>query len=137
MGSNGMTRTSVVFIREIDQQMTGSNCCGKLEGENACQGGEYVFPERRQVMEKMGSLYRMIKQRYKDEVELEVVDPRNHVYLIPRLVKDIFRYRVPFSEGLKTLFSFSIPSIVINGRLAFVKEIPAPEALKEKIESLQ
>jgi hypothetical protein len=131
-----MSRTSVVFIREIDQQMTGSNCCGKLEGENACQGGEYVFPERREVMEKIGPLYRMIKQNYKDEVELEMVDPRNQVYLIPRLVKDIFRYRVPLSEGLKTLFSFSIPSIVINGRLAFEKEIPTPEVLREKLESL-
>jgi hypothetical protein len=129
--------TSVVFIREIDQQMTGSNCCGKLEGDNACQGGEFVFSERRRVMEKMGLLYRIIRERYGDEVELEVVDPRNQLYLIPRLVKDVFRYRVPFTEGLKTLFSFSIPSIVINGRLAFVKDMPAPEALKEKLESLR
>jgi hypothetical protein len=78
----------------------------------------------------------MIREGYTEEVELEVVDPRNHIYLIPRLVRDIFRYRVPVSEGLRTLFSFSIPSIVINGKLAFVKEIPPPEALKEKIEAL-
>ncbi len=133
-----MIVTRLLFIRETDQQITGSNCCGKLEGENACPRGEYLFPENRAVMESVGRLYRAVKERFsEDDVEVEMVDPRNQIYLVPRLIRDALRFRLPLSEALRTLFTFSIPSIIINGRLVYSGELPGAHALIEKIESFK
>ncbi len=129
--------TRVLFIRETDQQMTGSNCCGKLEGENACQKGESLFPESRSIMELTGVLYRAVRERFRNDVDVQIIDPRNHLYLVPRLVRDAFRYRVPPAEALKTIFTFSLPSIIINGRLAYSGKLPAPDTLIKRLESIK
>ena len=131
-----MGKASVIFIREVDEQMTGSNCCGKLEGENACLSGEHAFPGRRDVMVEMGSLYKEARERYGGSVEVDMVDPRNQIYLVARLIKDSFRYGVPVREAMRAIFSHSIPSIIINGRLAFSKEVPSPETFHEKLAAL-
>ena len=113
--------------------MTGSNCCGKLEGENARLGDECAFPERRSVMERMGVLYKEARERYRGSVEVDMVDPRNQIYLVTRLIGDCFRYGVPFKEAMRAIFSHSIPSIIINGRLAFSKDLPSADVFHEKV----
>ena len=129
-------KASVIFIREVDEQMTGSNCCGKLEGENARLEGESAFPERRTVMEQMGELYRDARKRYDGSVDVDMVDPRNQIYLVMRLIGDSFRYGVPIKDAMKAVFSHSIPSIIINGRLAFSKELPTADVFHRKVAAI-
>lgn len=110
-------KTSVIMIREWDQQMSGSGCCGRLEGDVLGHENERVFAERRAIMEAMGPLYLAIKRECGDSVDLLVVDPRNQISLWSRLWRDFRRHRVGLGDALKTLRAISVSSLVINGRV--------------------
>jgi len=43
------SKPSIILIRETDAQLTGSGCCGKLEGDNAKFSNAFVFSETRQL----------------------------------------------------------------------------------------
>lgn len=100
-------KPSVILVREWEQQLSGSGCCGRLEGDWLDGSGARLFAERREIMERMGPVYREIKRHYGTTVEVLVIDPRNQISLIPRLLRDFWRYRVGFREALKTLTGLS------------------------------
>lgn len=109
--------SSVILVRESEQQLTGSGCCGRLEGGFVRRSnGESIFAEQRAIMEEMGPLYQGLRQRYGDGVELHVLDPRNST-LIVMLIRDFWRYRVGFREALRTLSRIPVQAVVVNGRL--------------------
>ena len=64
-------------------------------------------------------------------LSVNVVDPRNHLYLIPKLLADVVRYRPPLLDALRTVFMvFAVPAVIANGRVAYSSDIPeAPEAV--------
>ena len=102
-------RASVIFIREWEQQMSSSGCCGRLEGDFLTRGGEPVFPERRAVMESLGPLYCDVRRRYGARAEVQVIDPRNFVGLLALLVRDFWAYRVGARDVLRTLTRLPTP----------------------------
>ena len=56
---------------------------------------------------------------------MNAVDPRNHLYLIPKLLADVIRYRPPLLDALRTLFMvFAVPAVIANGRVAYSGRIP-------------
>jgi hypothetical protein len=69
----------LILIREIDQQLAGSKCCG-LEGDLVQwdQSGA-IFQERRDRMQQIGAIYRAVKEAFGPQVEITVLDPRNFV----------------------------------------------------------
>jgi hypothetical protein len=127
---------SVIFVREWEQQMSSSGCCGRLEGDTLDWGDERCFAERRRIMEKVGELYRAIRDRFGDAVELRVVDPRNAPALIPVLLGEFRRYGVPLREALGTLFGLTVKSVVLNGRLVSRRRLPHPLELLELIDAV-
>ena len=127
-------RPSIILIREWEAQMSGSGCCGRLQGDVLDIGGRRIFPERRRAMEAMGPLYRAIRQRYADAVDLMVVDPRNWVSLMVRLVRDFVRYRVPVGEAWRTMHGISTVAVVLNGRIVARGDWPAPEVVFQCID---
>ena len=129
-------RPSIILIREWEAQMSGSGCCGRLQGDVLDIGGRRVFPERRQAMEAMGPLYRAIRARYGDAVEVMVVDPRNWVSLMIRLVRDFIRCRVPFGAILHTLNSISTVAVVLNGRIVARGDWPDPDIVLRRIDAV-
>lgn len=118
-----MTRTqdqpkpSVLLIREWEQQMSSSGCCGRLEGDFLAPMGERCFPERRSVMEAMGPLYTGLKSRYGDTIEVNVIDPRNIGTLFLLLFRDFRDHRPGLRAALRTLFTYSVTTVIVNGRL--------------------
>ncbi len=116
-------KVSVLLIREAAEQMTGSGCCGRLEGDNSITGGAEAFREVRQQQAAFGILHRAVGDFFADSVrsgELEIVtiDPRNQLYLIPRLFTDVWRFRPGFFSGLSTVLQlFALPAVVVNGRV--------------------
>lgn len=120
---------SLILVREWDQNVASSRCCGRTDGEFLFGSGDPTFPERRERMEGAGVLYRAVQERFGDEVELRIVDPRNFVSLIPLLLRDFFRYRVPPREALATLSGFTVNSVILNGRLRSRGEWPDAEWL--------
>lgn len=122
-----MKRPSVILIRESEEQLTGSGCCGRLEGEFLrCGDGRRVFAERRTAMERMGPLYRGLRRGYGDSVEIQVLDPRN-VSLLFILLRDFLRYRVGLREAMRTLVDLPVQAVVVNGRLVARSEWPPLE----------
>ncbi len=129
------TKPSVIFVREWEQQMSSSGCCGRLEGDTLSWGGERCFAERRKIMDRVGELYRAIRDRYGDGVDIRVIDPRNIPALIPTLVSDFRRYGVPLRQALGVLFGITVNTVVVNGRLVSRKGLPDVARLLELVDT--
>jgi len=135
-GSAAGRRPSVLIVREWEQQMSSSGCCGRLEGDLLEWRGERSFPERREAMEEAGPLYRALRERYDEAVDIRVVDPRNLVSLVGYLFRDFRRHGVGFVPALRTLFGLAVNSIVVNGRIVATGEWPAPAWLTRLLDEL-
>ncbi len=119
------TRPSVILIREWEEQLSGSGCCGRVEGDFLTSQGEPTFRERRACMEAMAPLSRALRERFGDTIELQVVDPRNS-FLVFMLLRDFWAFRVGLVEALKTISRIPIQAVVVNGRLVSRGEWPDP-----------
>ncbi len=128
---------SVVFIREVEQQMSSSGCCGRLSGEFRNEsGGEPVFAERREMMEKMGPLYRTLRDRFGESVAVQVVDPRNLPSLLYILARDFWNYDVGFRDATRTLFRLPVCGLLLNGRLIGRGEWPSEDEIVDILDAL-
>lgn len=134
---------SVILIREHAEQLTGSGCCGKLEGDNALVGGRPVFALARRGQQQMGVLHRAVREFFpprdgRELVAVEVVDPRNQLYLWPKLIGDVLRYRPGLSAGLRTIAQFfALPAVIVNGRVISRRGQPLdPDTLCHQITRL-
>ena len=125
----------VILIRENAETLNCSSCAGSLEGIDAFGSREVPdYAPARQVISQVGELYMSLRREFGDEVEVDVVDPRNEVYLLPRLISDYRRYRPSLRSFLKTLlFGISPRSIIVNGVVRHVGELPSPKALVEQV----
>ncbi len=114
-------KVSIILIRETAEQMTGSGCCGRLEGDHKLTGGGAAFQEVRRQQESFGILHRAVVEFFAEEyrsheLEIVTVDPRNQLYLIPKLIGDVWRYRPGVWSGLLTVCQFhSLPAVIVNG----------------------
>lgn len=125
--SEGRMQHHLILIREIDEQMSGSGCCGRVEGDLRHWVGERercFFPERRALMDSFGALYRAVKAEFGEEVRVSVVDPRNQLSLVPMIVRDAVRYRVPALTAVQSVLSVGVCSAVFDGQLLFRRELP-------------
>ncbi len=128
----------VILIRENPETLTCSSCAGTLEGIDAfgsCEVPDYA--PTRSTMNQMGKIYLALRREFGDKVEIDVVDPRNELYLIPVLVGDYRRYHPPLGVFLKTLFlGISPASVIVNGRAMYIGELPSPDMLIEEVGQL-
>lgn len=117
-------RVSVIFVREQAAQVTGSGCCGKLEGEHGlvCRIDD-LFSHTRAVQRDFGVLHRAVREFFPpsqgiEQVTVVSVDPRNQLYLAAKLWRDVFRFRPGFIESIRTISQwFAIPAVIVNGRV--------------------
>lgn len=123
-------RPSVILVREWEAQMSSSGCCGRLEGDFLAPGGERCFPERREVMEAMGPLYRDLRDRYGDALDLHVVDPRNLGTLVGLLLEQVRAGRVGPWTALRTLFGLSVTTVIVNGEVLCRGRWPSVEEVE-------
>ena len=83
----------VILVRESAETLTCSNCAGNLEGIDAFGSREIPdYAMIRSVMDRVGELYLALRREFDHRVEIDVVDPRNGLYLIPVLLGDYRRY---------------------------------------------
>ncbi len=114
---------SVILIREYAEQLTGGGCCGGLSDDDPAVEGRGVFEHVKQQQHDLGVLHRTARQFFptchgREQVALVTVDPRNQLYLAPKLAWDVLRYRPGWRAGLKTALQlFSLPAVVVNGRI--------------------
>lgn len=133
-------RVSILLIREATEQMTGSGCCGRIEGDSCLTGADDTFRNVRRQQEAFGILHRAVveffaAERQRQELTMVTVDPRNQLYLIPKLLKDVWRYRPGWRDGLCTALQFfSLPAVVVNGRVLSCRgRLLDPDALCHEV----
>ncbi len=143
MPASAPVPVSILLIRENAEQLTGSGCCGKLEGDNSLLGGRRVFRQARRHQQDMGVLHRAIHEFFppldgQPRVSVVTVDPRNQLYLIAKLWRDVWRYWPGLASGLRTgLQLFSVPAVIVNGRVVSRRTRPVdPDALCHTIGEL-
>ncbi|MFW6009780.1 MAG: hypothetical protein ACOC9I_00505 [Actinomycetota bacterium] len=119
----------VLLIREWDQQTTGSGCCGRLEGGDSELAGAADFTATRVQMERMGAVYRaLVAELSRAEVDVQIVDPRNLVFLVPTLIRDARRHGRSWRDVLHQLRTgVAQGTIVVDGRVVASGEIPPPD----------
>ena len=78
-------------------------------------------------MQAMGPLYRALRERYDDAIDLDVVDPRDLLTVVVLLLRDFRRHQVGVLEALKTLARLPVQAVVVNGRLVARGRWPEPE----------
>ena len=133
-----MTKPRVILIRENAETLTCSNCAGTLEGIDAfgtCQVPDYE--PIRALMMQMGQLYQALRREFGNRIEIEIVDPRNALYLLPVLMVDYRRFHPPLGSFLKTLFFGVGPaSIIVNATAVYTGTLPSPQQLVNKVGQL-
>lgn len=120
----------VLLVREWERQLSSSGCCGRIEGDFLDFGQEgRAFAGRRREMEGAGDLYRALRRRYGDDVEVRIVDPRNLLALVPTVLRDARAHGASLAEALAQLLRLSVNSVVVNGRIVARNRWPTPEEL--------
>ncbi len=64
----------------------------------------------------MGAVYRALRERFGQAINLQVVDPRN-IALWVMMVRDSFAHRVGLRDGLRTFATIPRHGLVMNGRI--------------------
>ncbi|HZY65199.1 MAG: hypothetical protein M3N10_05385 [Actinomycetota bacterium] len=127
----------IILVREWDSQTSSSGCCGKLGGEQTELGDPDTFKHNREEMEKMGRVYRALREDlFDEEVEMTVVDPRNMVWLIPSVLKDARRRGLSISETFKQINKgVSYNAVILDGKVLFSGHIPEPDEAVSTVRS--
>ena len=133
---------SVVLIRGIGQQISGGGCCGLWHHDSASRDRNPSCRAKEQ-QRQLDTLHRAIRRSFPEaagrrQVALVTVDPRNHLYLVPKLLADVVRYRPGWRAGVQTVLQmFSLPAVVLNGRVIGRKGLPVdPDTLCRTIGEL-
>jgi hypothetical protein len=114
----------VLLVREWDQQMGGSGCCGRIEGDWARK----VFSERRARMEQMGAVYRALYEAFPNQIEVEVVDPRNLIAYTAVVLREQNKRDMSVWQKVKQwVQGLNQSAVFVNGELVFRREVPTPE----------
>lgn len=113
---------SVLLIREYAEQTTGNGCCGTMRSRGTLDARHFFdvsLPEREQVARLDHVLDKLFPPRDgRPQVCVTIVDPRNQLYLIPKLWRDVWRYRPGWRAALATLLQcFSLPAVIVGGRV--------------------
>lgn len=134
---------SVVLIRENAEQLTGGGCCGALSDDDPTVRQQNVFAEARRTQQQIGLLHRAVcrcfaQQRMSGKLEVTIVDPRNQLYLVGKLLRDVWRYRPGWRAGAATVLQlFALPAVVVNGRVISRRGTPLdPDSLCHEVSRL-
>ena len=107
----------MILIREWEQQMSSSGCCGRLEGDVLLQQGVRCFPERRETMEEMGPLYRALRERWADEIAT------------------MWAEQLPGSEPSKRAHRASVRSVAARFLALVLCELERPSMASEQVDA--
>jgi hypothetical protein len=98
---------------------------------------EPSYHEIRESAVECGRLHREIRERYgEDEVEIIQIEPKDYIYVIPRVLREIFKHGQPFVPALRTLFLwYPVPAVIVNGKTVSPGKVPSVEDIFKEIES--
>lgn len=130
-------RHRVLLVREWDQQMGGSGCCGRLDTDSVGalrEGAESPFTHHRPRMERMGAVYRALRDRFDADVEVTVVDPRNSAWLLPTIWRDARGRGVPVASALRQVSRGTASGAVVCDGVVVATD-PTPQEAVAAVEA--
>lgn len=123
----------IVLVREWDEQMSGSGCCGRLGSETVDVLSEVAadpYARSRVDMERMGAVYRALRTRFDErDVALTVVDPRNTVWLLPTIWRDARRRGLSIRTTVRQLNAATAPCALVCDGLVLATDAPPDRAV--------
>ncbi|MDQ4106039.1 MAG: hypothetical protein M3157_02540 [Actinomycetota bacterium] len=127
----------LILVREWDSQTAASGCCGRLGGEKTELGDPDTYRHNRVEMEKMGKIYRAVREDlFNEEVEMTVVDPRNKIWLVPSVLRDARKRGLSVTETLRNVSrGVSYNAVIFDGKVLFSGHIPEPEEAVRAVRS--
>lgn len=126
-----MRRHRIVLVREWDRQMGGSGCCGRLGGDmlggDRPDADDGPYAHARADMTRMGAVYRALRESFgPEDVEIEVVDPRNTAWLLPAVWRDARRRGLPIGAALRQVNAATAACALVCDGVVLLTD-PAPE----------
>jgi hypothetical protein len=119
-----------LLVRPWDSARTGSGCCAGGTG-GICVEGWHEDPETvrdRASRAPLGEFYRAVRAGLPAEIEVEIVDPHNTLFLLPAVFADGrrqgLRWRAALREALR---SQGYAAIIVDGRVVSQGSLPEPE----------
>ncbi|AYY11770.1 hypothetical protein EF847_02540 [Actinobacteria bacterium YIM 96077] len=139
-------RHRILMIRPWDMSDgVGAGCCSGGSSKGLCVEPEHHpvrggtrFDERA-GWQPFARAYVALREALPDEADLEIVDPRNHWYLVPTLVRDARRRGAGWLAALRTaLRAPAYAAIIVDGVTISSGELLEPdEAVRTVREALQ
>jgi hypothetical protein len=115
----------LIVVRQATRELSGSGCCAGINREDVgLRPLERCEPAENDLAEAFGEVYRTLRSRFGERLEITVVEPRNMVSFIPLVARDVFRFRVPVLAALRAIGSASLSTGVLDGRLLFSGRMP-------------
>ena len=97
-----------------------------------------LYKESREIMNQMGEIYRKLQARFGENLEIEIIDPRNSVSFFITLIREKRTRGIPLRSFIYTaLFGLSKQSVIINGELFSKGVLPSFEEIEEHIQRVQ
>lgn len=127
-GSVRSRRPRVVLVRQWDEQVGGSGCCGRLSSVAAeTFHGEDPYHHCREDMEVQGVVYRSLREQYdEDQLDLTIADPRNTTWLLPAIWRDARRRGLGPWATLRQVHRGTSPRAVICDGLVLTTDAATP-----------
>ncbi|GIW47504.1 MAG: hypothetical protein KatS3mg078_1381 [Deltaproteobacteria bacterium] len=127
-------KASVIIVRESDAT-GGCICCAGGMGEFSRKDPSY--DSIRKVAEECGKLHRNIREVFgEDRVEIIQIEPRAYMYLMPKILKEVLRFKPSLSLVIRTLFFlYPVPTVIVNGKPIGMGRVPSIEEVVEELKS--
>lgn len=123
----------VLLVREWDQQVGGSGCCGRLDSASVdavCETADSPYAHAREDMERVGAIYIALGDRLDpEEVELTVVDPRNTFWLLPAIWRDGRRRGLSALSRLRQMARGTAPCAVVCDGMVVARDVGPEQAV--------
>ena len=105
-------------------------------GEHAKK--EPSYNEIRESAGECGRLHREIRERYgEEEVEIIQIEPKDYIYVMPRVLREILKHGQPFVPSLSTLFLWHpVPAVIVNGKTVSSGSVPSADEIQRELEGI-
>ena len=103
-------------------------------GEHAKK--EPSYGEIRETACECGRLHMELRERYgEEEVEIIQIEPKDYIYVLPRIIKDIIKRREPVISCIRTLLLWHpVPAVIVNGRVVGNGKVPEARELYNELD---
>ncbi|MPZ62334.1 MAG: hypothetical protein GEU93_13780 [Propionibacteriales bacterium] len=124
----------VFLIRPWDMSDgVGAGCCGGGSTKGLCVDPSHHPEEHgtrfveRTTWEPLAQVYLALRDNLPDDVDVEIVDPRNHLFLVPAMIHDVRRRGGAWRDALvAALHGPAYAAVIVDGRTISSGEVLEP-----------